>query len=566
MKKAVVFASLAIITSSVFGMYNNPCDPSVSSDPRKRSVRSNDFENSSSKKIRKNVKQENTTTNIENLNLSLSNAFLSYIKSKSQATDLMVWAAKSNQQGVIDYLIGNNVDVNGTINGQNSLYQAIFNKNLELADHLILNGAKFNAKDKENLLFNAIDTNNLENVKYLIGKGVNIGYTKLVGGFGCKGKKPFSGLVGEFGCKNKESFLDRAVSKKYFDIAKYLIENGAEVHNLQKHQVLSFVIENDSLDLVKHFISKGVDVNLIDGYKRTLLHNAVIYNKFDIVEYLVNNEGININAQDSSLYTPLLYAAEKKHTDIAELLIKKLVEKDDTGSLLNTMGNITNVQSGSSFRPIQNNSQDAKTPLYEASQNGFLDIVKLLAENKADLNMRTNNGVSPTEIAIQNNHVDIVKYLIEHGVNVNETDNNGMSLLSHAIVTNSENSVDLVKYLIEKGAKINKQSNDGWTPLHEAVQAGNKEIVQILLDHDAFVNAADLTEWTPLHEASKKGNLEIFKLLVENGANVYARSFIHFPNKLKPDTPTSIAPSSIVNYLKNQHSRFTSGRLTAHNK
>lgn len=503
MKKAVVFASLAIITSSVFGMYNNPCDPSVSSDPRKRSVRSNDFENSSSKKIRKNVKQENTTTNIENLNLSLSNAFLSYIKSKSQATDLMVWAAKSNQQGVIDYLIGNNVDVNGTINGQNSLYQAIFNKNLELADHLILNGAKFNAKDKENLLFNAIDTNNLENVKYLIGKGVNIGYTKLVGEFGCRGKKPFSGLVGEFGCKNKESFLDRAVSKKYFDIAKYLIENGAEVHNLQKHQVLSFVIENNSLDLVKHFISKGVDVNLIDGYKRTLLHNAVIYNKFDIVEYLVNNEGININAQDSSLYTPLLYAAEKKHTDIAELLIKKLVEKDNTGSTLNIMGELNRVQ---------------KTPLYEASQNGSLDIVKLLAENKADLNMRTNNGVSPTEIAIQNNHVDIVKYLIEHGVNVNETDNNGMSLLSQAIVTNSENSVDLVNYLIEKGAKINRQSNDGWTPLHEAVQAGNKEIVQILLDHDAFVNATAANRWTPLSIAKQRGYSKMSDLLMRNGA------------------------------------------------
>lgn len=510
MKKALIIANMLFASTTVFGLFQfggNASDTESQSNtsgftftapvnPSENQVQITCVEEGSTQTEASYVEERSVQTeeiSSDNSGYSLQDAFLSYIKSKSQATDLMVWAAKSNQQGVIDYLIGNNVDVNGAINGQNSLYQAVFNKNLELADHLILNGAKFNANDKENLLFNAIDTNNMENVKYLIGKGVNIGYT-------------YNG-----------SFLDRAVSKKYFDIAKYLIENGAEVRNLQKHQVLSFVIENDSLDLVKHFIFKGVDVNLIDRYKRTLLHNAVISNKFNIVEYLVNAEGIDINAQDSSLYTPLLYAVEKKQTDIAGLLIKKLAEKDSSGSALNITGKSNGLQ---------------KTPLYEASQNGSLDIVKLLAENKADLNMRANNGVSPTEIAIQNNHIDVAKYLIEHGVNVNETDNNGMRLLNHAIVTNSEDAVDFVKYLIEKGAKINRQSNDGWTSLHEAVQTGNKEIVQILLDHDAFVNAAAANGWTPLNIAEQRGYSEISTLLIKNGA-------------------------------KNQ---FTSNRLTAHQK
>ncbi|MBO4405306.1 MAG: ankyrin repeat domain-containing protein, partial [Alphaproteobacteria bacterium] len=279
-------------------------------------------------------------------------------------------------------------------------------------------------------------------------------------------------------------------------------------------------------------------------------------NKFDIVEYLVGVEGININAQDNNSYTPLLYAVEKKQTDIAELLIKKLVENNIS---LDTMGGTNGLQ---------------KTPLYEASRNGSLDIVKLLTENGADLNKRAGNGISPAEIAIQNNNIDIAKYLIEHGVNVNSTDNNGMSLLSQAIVKNSENSVDLVNYLIEKGAKINRQSNDGWTPLHEAVQAGNKDIVQILLDHDAFVNAADINGWTPLHEASHKGNLGIFKLLEENGANTNAFVFNDvWRNNLKYQsgaTPTSIAQnrgySNIVNYLNGKSSRFTPNRLAVHNK
>lgn len=548
MKKALVIANMLFASANVLGMFQFGGNTSGVGDqpgasgftfraPVNSQVQVTCVDDSSTQtEILRMEERSMQTENPENLNNDLQNAFLSYINSKGQATDIMLWAAKSNQPNVVDFLIKNSVDVNGSINGQNSLYQAVFNKNLELADHLILNGAKFNANDKENLLFNAIETNSLETVKYLIGKEVNIGYRRRYNGH------------------SNESFLDRAVLKKYFDIAKYLIENGAEAGYLQKHQVLSFVIKNGSLDLVKHFVSdKGVDVNLMDGNKRTLLHNAVLFNKYDIAEYLVNNENINVNAQDNYAYTPLLYAVEKNQTDIAELLIKKSVEKDDIGRALNLTGNI-----------YVDGVYIAETPLYEASKNGSMDIVKLLAENKADLNKRAGNGVSPTEIAIQNNHVDIAKYLIEHGANVNETDKDGRGLLSQAIVKNSEDSIDFAKYLVEKGAKINRQSNDGWTPLHEAVQTGNEGMVQFLIDHDAFVNAADMQGWTPLHEASQRGNYAIFKLLVDNGANINASVVSSYT------TPLSIANNkgflNIVKYLKIQQPRFTSNRLAVHNK
>ena len=507
MKKALIIANMLFASSTVFGMFqfggNAPDAESQSNtsgftfrapvNPSENQVQITCVEEGSTQTEIVSLEERSTQTeNPEILNNDLQNAFLSYINSKGQATDIMLWAAKSNQSNIVNFLIENNVDINGSINGQNSLYQAVFNKNLELADHLILNGAKFNANDKENLLFNAIETNNMENVRYLIGKEVNIGYKN-----------------------GRESFLDRAISKKYFDIAKYLIENGAKVHNLRRDQVLSIAIEGDGLEFIKYLISSNyVSINSTDKSYRTLLHNAVLFNKYDIAEYLVNNENVDVNAQDNNAYTPLLYATEKKQTDIAELLIKKLVEKDNTGNLLNTMGNMKRVRGGFCL----GSGQISKTPLYEASQNGSLDIVKLLAENKADLNKRAGNGVSPIDIAFQNDHLDIMKYLIEQGADINSTDNDGMSLISKAIVKKSKDSVDLVKYLIEKGAKINRQSNDGWTPLHEAVQANNKEIVQILLDHDAFVNATAANGWTPLSIAKQRGYSEMSDLLMRNGA------------------------------------------------
>ncbi|KAG4100466.1 ankyrin repeat-containing domain protein [Neocallimastix lanati (nom. inval.)] len=485
-------------------------------------------------------------------NNSLQKAFLTYINSKNQATDLLLWAAKSNQPNMIHYLIGNNVNINESINSQNSLYQAVSNGNLDLADDLIQNGAHFNGNDKENLLYNAIKTEKLEIVQYLVKKGANIDYK----------------------IKNL-SFLDVAVRIKNFNIIKYLIENNAELYNVPKYTLISYIIENNSLELVKRYIEKGMNVNFMDNYKRTLLHKAVLFNKFDIVKYLVNNEAININAQDINQYTPLLLAVEKSLINIAELLIKKSIEKDNTGNTLNIMGNEiinnTNTNNGfgincRNFFSFQNNinNQISKTPLYEASKNGSFDIVKLLVENKASLNKKASNGISPINIAFQNDYIDIVKYLIEQGADINSIDNDGRSLINKVVEKNSNGSAALVEYLIEKGAKINKQSKDGWTPLHEAVQVGNKEVVQILINHDAFVNAKDKSlQWTPLHEASLNGDLVIFKLLVENNADIDATDV----NGL---TPRFIVEKSnftnILAYLKNKSAPFTSTLLNAHNK
>ncbi|ORY37855.1 ankyrin, partial [Neocallimastix californiae] len=72
-------------------------------------------------------------------------------------------------------------------------------------------------------------------------------------------------------------------------------------------------------------------------------------------------------------------------------------------------------------------NQISKTPLYEASKNGSFDIVKLLVENKASLNKKASNGISPINIAFQNDYIDIVKYLIEQGADINSIDNDGRS-------------------------------------------------------------------------------------------------------------------------------------------
>ena len=68
-----------------------------------------------------------------------------------------------------------------------------------------------------------------------------------------------------------------------------------------------------------------------------------------------------------------------------------------------------------------------------------------------------------------------------------------------------------------------QKDDDGVTPLHGAVYAGYKKIVELLVVQGADVNAKDDDGDTPLHNAAIEGHKEIAELLVVKGADVNAK-------------------------------------------
>ncbi|VDI10550.1 Hypothetical predicted protein, partial [Mytilus galloprovincialis] len=65
--------------------------------------------------------------------------------------------------------------------------------------------------------------------------------------------------------------------------------------------------------------------------------------------------------------------------------------------------------------------RDGASPLYH------IEIVKILLDNKADINKCTDVGESPLYIACQNNHIEIVKVLLENKADINKCTNYGIS-------------------------------------------------------------------------------------------------------------------------------------------
>ena len=75
---------------------------------------------------------------------------------------------------------------------------------------------------------------------------------------------------------------------------------------------------------------------------------------------------------------------------------------------------------------------DGTSALFIASKIGHIDMVRLLIENDADIDIQTNNSWSSLIVACDYNHIDIVRILISSGASIVLINDNGYSALEIA--------------------------------------------------------------------------------------------------------------------------------------
>lgn len=168
------------------------------------------------------------------------------------------------------------------------------------------------------------------------------------------------------------------------------------------------------------------------------------------------------------------------------------------------------------------------------------DIVSLLIENGADVNVKTSGGMTQLKLSMMKlNNSGITELLVEAGANIDDIDN--WTLLPWAAANGRK---EIIESRLDKGADINAEyySNLDWTMLHCAVKFGQKEIVEFLIDKGADVNKR--TEFnrsgvniTPLHLIGAGDYKAIGELLISNGAEIDTKDF-------KNETPLFYAVDS----------------------
>lgn len=89
-------------------------------------------------------------------------------------------------------------------------------------------------------------------------------------------------------------------------------------------------------------------------------------------------------------------------------------------------------------------SADGKTALISASDLGYIDIVKLLIENDADINIQDKAGNNALLVAYLNKKINVVEYLLPLMFNISGKNNFNANLLKLALKNKDSKTINLI--------------------------------------------------------------------------------------------------------------------------
>ncbi|XP_078148663.1 uncharacterized protein LOC144544133 [Carex rostrata] len=152
-----------------------------------------------------------------------------------------------------------------------------------------------------------------------------------------------------------------------------------------------------------------------------------------------------------------------------------------------------------------------------AASYGRTDICRYLIEELGfDPDFRSDQGKTPLFCAAQEGETGTLTYLCNSGADPTCTDWKGETPLHIAAQWGQDKSIE---FLLSKGIAVDPESYRG-TPLHYAVAYSNEKAANILVEHNADLNKVSNELFTPLRMSIFGGSLDCTKLLIKAGADV----------------------------------------------
>lgn len=359
-------------------------------------------------------------------------------------------ACMNDHRSIVELLLRNNAKVNlYNTYRWTTLHVACRRNNSEIVKILLEANADPNI-NPNNLgispLFEAVSIGNLEIVQLLLKCGAT--FKDMLNGKYC---------------------LNEAVERKHIEIAKYLLEKGAEpnTHDADDKFPLLCSASSGDFKLTELLVEYGGNVNDCSKGLHTPLSVACYLGRSVIVEYLLNNKAdvtfTNLNGE-----TALHISARSKNSKVSQLLLMHQADP-----------NICNFQ--------------GKSSVSEAAFYNNTDSLRLFLENGGYSNTQNNAGETPLLVSARAGNIEAVSLLLQYNAEPDIPDNAGNTPLSEA---SGYGFIDIVMLLLANDASVNVINIEGSGPLHQAAAAGWNDIVTVLLNRGAdssLYNNAGLT-------------------------------------------------------------------------
>uniref|UniRef100_A0A0M3IJ51 ANK_REP_REGION domain-containing protein n=1 Tax=Ascaris lumbricoides TaxID=6252 RepID=A0A0M3IJ51_ASCLU len=271
------------------------------------------------------------------------------------------------------------------------------------------------------------------------------------------------------------------------------------------------------------------------------LHYATItedipHERSEAILHILLKNGASVNGKDIDGRTAILWAASNGNTDAMLSLI----------------------QAGGDRLAVD---RDRLSALHCAASHGHEHVLELLIESsdKLIIDAVDRNGDTPLFYAVTLGHFECARLLLLSGANANHQD---FRLRTAAHCAAAKGQLRMLKVLKHFGASFEIQNRRGDIPLHEAIQAGSKDIVEWLLAlHPSTVNSANHAGRTGLHLAAASGNMEIVVMLCSKSAEI--NPLMLYKGALY--TPLDLAKKKehelIVEYLTRRHAAKTADQI-----
>jgi ankyrin repeat protein len=343
----------------------------------------------------------------------------------------VIWGYKD----IVELLLNNDALVNANeIHGWTPLMYACDSNRFEIAKLLVDHGAMIDDYDRNyrDAIMHVPLWGDFEIIKMFVGFGDHApakfdlssytGYSALVHAIKRNESDVTKYILGSR--TNNDNDLRAALilcaASNELETTKYIFENydvNVDSRTKNGETLLMIAVKSGHYKMAEYFIENDADVNAIDGFRHCPMTLAAINGQKEMIELLLKS-GADVNSKDdvardyfqiNEFGTALMHAASRGYTDIVKVLLKNGAStklKNRMGMDVLIVSVITNqyksVKILFELGKVNPNSfdNDGLTPLMHAATKGHSDIIELLVENGAYLNMiNRKNGATALDYA-----------------------------------------------------------------------------------------------------------------------------------------------------------------------